>query len=136
VTVAVLPCGAEAKPISPSDIEFRMTKGSGPGGQHKNKTESVVVATHKPTGVSVKIGSERSQHQNKAIAIEVLAGRVWANETNDLSRVLNGMRRAQIGSGMRGDKVRTIRTQDGRVICEITRKTKPFKTYERGDIWF
>ena len=77
VTVAVLdePKNVQVL-LKPQDIERTVTKGTGPGGQHRNTTESCVVLKHIPTGVSVRIDSERSQHKNEAIAMSILWLRV------------------------------------------------------------
>lgn len=61
--------------INKQDVTFRYTKGKGPGGQHKNKTESCVIATHEPTGIEVTIDG-RNQHQNKRLALKELQKRV------------------------------------------------------------
>lgn len=73
--------------ISESDVEFKTQKASGPGGQHVNKTESAVRATHKPTGHSVLCSSERSQAENKRIAIQWLSAKI---RKDDLERELQG----------------------------------------------
>ena len=122
--------------IKLSDVDFRYTKSSGAGGQHVNKVESAVIATHIPTGTQVRCENERSQHKNKAMAIDLLSARVNQQQTAKADKGRNKTRKEQVGSGMRGDKVRTIRTQDNQVKCEITGQTKQFSAYEKGDIWF
>jgi len=116
ITVAVMdPEIAErAATIVMSDVDIQTVRGSGPGGQHRNKTESCVVATHKPSGTSVRIDG-RSQSQNKQAALRLLAARVFAvnEERASQQRVIE--RQRQVGSGMRGDKIRTYRTQDDQV---------------------
>lgn len=112
VTVAVF----EMKPASKfvlrdSDIEMRTTMDSGPGGQHRNKTESCVVMRHKPTGIEAKAAS-KSQHRNKQIAREMLEGRVAAYYASQIADREASRRRDMVGSGMRGDKVRTYRVRD------------------------
>lgn len=118
------------------DIEFRYMRGSGAGGQHRNKTESCVVARHVPTGTEARVCSERSQHQNKAIAIEILTSRIAMLQETSSKEKRDSSRRAQIGSGMRGDKVRTVRVQDSTVKCEITGLKKPLAPYLAGNIIF
>ena len=137
VTVVVLPIEARTEnSIREADIEYRTTKGDGPGGQHKNKTESEVVATHKPSGISVRIGTERSQHQNKEIARAILAGRIDSIAKEKQRNQQDAIRRSQQGSGQRGDKVRTVRTQDGIVTCELTGRKTSYSQYSKGHIWF
>lgn len=67
---------APPAPLSESEVVFEATKASGPGGQHVNKTESAVRATHVATGLSVKVQSERSQHANKRLASQLLAAKL------------------------------------------------------------
>lgn len=137
ITVVVLPIEAKIeKSLRESDIEYRTTKGSGPGGQHKNVTESEVIATHKPTGIQVRIGTERSQHKNKAIAVAILAGKIEELNREKQRNDRDTIRRNQQGSGMRGDKVRTVRVQDGIVTCELTGRKTNFAQYSKGNIWF
>src|SRR5271166_5311967 len=81
VTVAVLdPDAVVGNVLDYRDVEIVTTRGSGPGGQNRNKTDSCVIATHKPSGLAVRIDNERSQHQNKAMAYKVLAARLYETE--------------------------------------------------------
>lgn len=115
MTVAVLPMDAQVTAsLNPREVEITTTRGSGPGGQHRNKVESCVTAKHRPTGISVRIDG-RSQHQNRAVAMGVLAARVAELKTQTANARQNDSRRAQVGSGMRGDKVRTYRVRDNTV---------------------
>src|SRR5207244_794834 len=76
VTVAVLDATIDrTAELDPDDIELRVSRGSGPGGQHRNKTESCVTAVHKPTGLQVRIDL-RSQYESKAMALKVLAAKL------------------------------------------------------------
>lgn len=93
------------------DIEVRTTMDSGPGGQHRNKTESCVVMRHIPTGIEAKAAS-KSQHRNRQSAREMLEGRVAAFVAAKAAATERADRKAQVGSGMRGDKVRTYRVRD------------------------
>ncbi len=112
VTVAVLR-PSTASLLDEREVEFRTERGTGPGGQHRNKTESKVVATHRPTGIQAA-SDGRSQHANREAALRVLSARVAAHLASASSVAHNGARRAQIGSGERGDKVRTYRVRDDR----------------------
>lgn len=122
--------------LKESDIEFRFSKGEGKGGQHMQKTESVVYAKHKPSGIEVKSGSERSQHHNKTIALEMLKSKLFEDQQSKNEGASNQSRKKQIGSGMRGDKIRTIRTQEGIVKCDVTGKTTSWASYQKGNIEF
>ena len=115
VTVAAFEVLDEAKfVLRDTDIEVRTTKDSGPGGQHRNKTESCVVMKHRPTGLEAK-ASEKSQHQNRRTARMVLEARVKAHYDEIDRNKLDANRKAMVGSGMRGDKIRTYRERDDRV---------------------
>ena len=77
--IGVLRCEAPAPSLA-ADIRFETTRSSGPGGQHVNKTESAVRATHVATGISVKVQTERSQHANKRLAVLLIAHRLASHE--------------------------------------------------------
>lgn len=74
----------ESNKFDESQIVFQTLKASGPGGQHVNKTESAVRATHKPSGISVTVSDQRSQHQNKQLAIERLRIKLYAYENEQI----------------------------------------------------
>lgn len=119
ITVAVLPISIDNQSIKSSDISFETKRGSGPGGQHRNKTESCVVAKHIPTGITVTIDM-RSQHQSKKIALSVLCAKVVELKNETKLKNTNQERKSQIGSGQRGDKIRTYRLQDNIMIDHRT----------------
>lgn len=134
ITVAVLPEPTEAQVrIAERDVEMSTTRGSGPGGQNRNKVETCVIVKHLPTGLTVRCESERSQHQNRANAMALLRARLWEAERNKVIGDRADQRKQQVGSGMRGDKRRTIRCQDGVVNDHVTGQQWRFKNYERGD---
>jgi len=134
ITVAVLaePRSIELS-IRPEDVDVETMRGSGAGGQHRNKTDSAVRARHRPTGIEVRCESERSQHRNRELAMRVLAARVAELARSAAQGDRAADRRRQVGSGMRGDKRRTIRVQDGQVTDHVDGRTWRFKSYERGD---
>lgn len=119
--------------IHERDIEVSTMRGSGAGGQHRNKTDSAVRIVHVPTGLEVRCEAERSQHDNRAAAMAVLRARIWQARQNELHGARADARKRQVGSGMRGDKRRTIRTQDGVVNDHVTGKQWRFRDYERGN---
>jgi peptide chain release factor 1 len=134
ITVAVLPEPTPAQlRLAPGDVERVTCRGSGAGGQHRNKTETCVVLTHRPTGLTVRCESERSQHQNEETAFALLRARLHAAEAERREVARAGDRRRQVGSGMRGDKRRTIRCQDGTVVDHPTGRTWTLRVYERGE---
>lgn len=135
MTLAVLrePTEAEVH-LDPRDLDIKNTRGSGAGGQHRNTTDSAVVITHKPSGLMVRVESERSQHQNKASALALLRAKLLAGEQNRKAERRNDKRRSQVGTGMRGDKVRTIALQRGQVTDHQTGKRTSAKSYLRGQV--
>jgi peptide chain release factor 1 len=134
ITVAVLeePILTECS-IRPEDVDVETMRGSGAGGQHRNKTDSAVRARHRPTGIEVRCESERSQHRNRELAMQVLAARVAELVRSAVQGDRAADRRRQVGSGMRGDKRRTIRAQDDHVTDHVDGRTWRFKAYARGD---
>lgn len=116
-----------------ADLEWVTRRGSGPGGQHRNKTESAVQVTHAPSGLTVRCESERSQFHNKQSALAVLRARLWAREHEAQNGDRAEARRLQIGSGARGDKRRTVREQDGQVNDHLTGRRWKYRDYVRGE---
>ncbi len=107
VTVAALPLPETHDfTLKDSDIEVFTTRDTGTGGQHRNTTDSCVVMRHRPSGIEAKAAG-RSQHQNRRVARALLEARVTAEREEQKRR-----RRELIGSGMRGDKIRTYRQKD------------------------
>ncbi|MFT3770344.1 MAG: peptide chain release factor-like protein [Minicystis sp.] len=134
ITVAVLPEATEAQiRLDPRDLEMDTCRGSGAGGQKRNKTESTVVIRHVPSGIVVRCETERSQHQNRATALALLRSRLWAAAEAERTGNVAATRRGQVGSGMRGDKRRTIRCQDGVVTDHVTGRRWNLRAYERGE---
>lgn len=135
VTVAVLdPDNVVGQAIDPRDVDVTTARGSGPGGQNRNKTESCVIVTHKPTGIQVRIDNERSQHQNKATAMKVLAAKLYQQSAMLAQVSKNDQRKQQVGSGMRGDKVRTYREQDDQVTDHRSGKRWQLNKWIKG-VW-
>jgi len=134
VTVAVMaePSEIEMR-LEDKDLRWSTCRGSGAGGQHRNKTESAVIVTHIPTGTSVRCESERSQHQNRRTALTLLRAKLWQDAKNAQVSVTADYRKRQVGSGQRGDKRRTIRTQDDSVVDHVTGRRWRYKDYVRGE---
>ncbi len=115
-TVAVLPeMEAVDVQINPADIEMQVYRSSGAGGQHINKTSSAVRLIHKPTGLVAACQEERSQVQNREKCMRMLASKLYEIEQEKRDSEVIGMRRSQVGTGMRNERIRTYNFPQGRV---------------------
>jgi len=115
-TVAVLPEAKEVDvSIDPSDLRIDVFRASGAGGQHVNTTDSAVRITHLPTGLVVSCQDDRSQHKNKAKAMKILKARLLAAKVQERTMQMSKLRKEQVGTGMRAEKVRTYNFPQNRV---------------------
>jgi peptide chain release factor 1 len=114
-TVAVLPEAEDVDiEIKPEDLSVETLRASSKGGQHANTTSSAIRMTHIPTGISVSVSS-RSQHQNRAQALDVMRSRLYEIEREKLDNERSAARKGQVGSGDRSERIRTYNYPQGRV---------------------
>jgi len=134
-TVAVLPEAEEVDfEIDEQDLEIQTTTSSGPGGQHVNKTESAVRITHVPSGVVVFCQEERSQHKNKSKAMKLLRSRLLDFEIQKQQEERAEVRRSQIGSGDRSQRVRTYNFPQNRCTDHRSQENYSLEKIVDGDL--
>src|SRR3989344_3967105 len=116
-TVAVMPepDEHEAIKLNPADLRIDTFRASGAGGQHINKTDSAVRVVHLPTGIVAECQDGRSQHSNKAKALQVLQARIQEKERSERAAKEAALRKGLIGSGDRSDRIRTYNFPQGRL---------------------
>ena len=116
-TVAVMPEAdeVEAVNINPAELRIDTFRASGAGGQHINKTDSAVRITHLPTGIVAECQDGRSQHQNKASALRVLAARIKDIQVREQQAKEAATRKSLVGSGDRSERIRTYNYPQGRL---------------------
>ena len=107
-TVAVLPEAEDINlKIEDKDLDIKVSRSGGPGGQSVNTTDSAVQITHLPSGIQIRCTSEKSQHKNKGQAMKILRARLLEIETEKRNAAERDARRSQVGSGDRSEKIRT-----------------------------
>jgi peptide chain release factor 1 len=116
-TVAVMPepDEAEAIQLNPADLRIDTFRASGAGGQHINKTDSAVRVVHLPTGIVAECQDGRSQHSNKAKALQVLQARIQEKERSERAAKEAALRKSLVGTGDRSDRIRTYNFPQGRL---------------------
>jgi len=115
-SVAVLPSISSTEiNIKEEDLDWQFTRAGGHGGQNVNKVSSAVRLTYKPSNLIISVRQERSQQQNRAIALQLLRNQLWEIEEAKKQRSLEQKRQSAVGRGMRSEKIRTYNYSQNRV---------------------